>query len=85
MVDIVDSAMLTLQVGSTAMFPNIHGTGHYRTAQPHPRMALINGSRLSQIVVDRILFKFSSGQSWNINIITRYILSCYYFGISNCA
>ena len=54
-------AMLTLQVGSTAMFPNIHGTGHYRTAQPHPRMALINGSRLSQIVVDRILFKFSSG------------------------
>jgi len=54
-------AMLTLHVGSTAMFPNIHGTGHYRTAQPHPRMALINGSRLSQIVVDRILFKFSSG------------------------
>tara|TARA_R100001463_G_scaffold44124_1_gene91812 strand:- start:7350 stop:9533 length:2184 start_codon:yes stop_codon:yes gene_type:complete len=55
------SGSATLHIGSTAMFPHIHGTGFYRTAQPHPRMCLFNGSRLSQIVVDRILFKFSSG------------------------
>ena len=55
------SAMATLQVGSTAMYPNIHGNGHYYTAQPHPRLVLFSGMRLAQIVVDRILFKFSSG------------------------
>jgi len=55
------SANATLHIGSTGMFPHIHGTGFYRTAQPHPRTALFSGSRLSQIVVDRILFKFSSG------------------------
>ena len=55
------SASATLHIGTTAMFPHIHGTGFYRTAQPHPRTALFSGSRLSQIVVDRILFQFSSG------------------------
>ena len=55
------SANATLHIGSTSMYPHIHGTGFYRTAQPFPRTAVFSGSRLSQIVVDRILFKFSGG------------------------
>ena len=55
------SANVTLHAGGTDMYPHLHGTGYYRSAQPHPRMVYFGGQRLSQITVDRIDFSFSAG------------------------